>query len=154
MAQPLLETGEQRLFVARLDMNEPIGMQPRLRDRRHEEIAPRDHPKHLALGPRDDARRKQRGRRPIHCAVAAARHLMKSPQGQPASRKLPVDLGYAEGQRLSRAARRAFETRDTLSQFGDDRAGVSVRHIEKGSSLGLCKGFLRWYVLYLFSIAI
>jgi len=129
-------------------------MQSGLCDCRHEEITPRHHPKHLALGPRDNTRREKCRRRPIHCAVSAARHLMQAAKRQPTSRKPAVDFRYAEGQHLARTTRRAFEAGDALSKFRNDRTGDGFGHIEKGCSLWLCKGSLRWYVLYLFSFAV
>lgn len=143
MAEPFLETGEQGFFVTGLDIDDTVGMKPGLRQRRREEILPRDAPEHLAGGSCRDAGGKQGGRCAIQRAVSAAGNLMQRPQSQPSSRQNPVDCRNAEGQHRAFARISAFEALNARPKFGNGRIGHRVRHIEKGCSASLCKGFLR-----------
>lgn len=58
MTQSLLETGKNGLLIACLNLDQSIGMQTGLRERRHKEITPSDHPEHLAAGAGGDTGRK------------------------------------------------------------------------------------------------
>ena len=55
MAQALLETGEKRLFVARLDVDHAIWSEPGLRDRGSEQVLASDAPQDLAERPGGDS---------------------------------------------------------------------------------------------------
>ena len=61
MAQTFLEAGENRLLIARLDIDHAVRRQPRLRDRRGEKILAGYAPQDLAARPRRDASREKRG---------------------------------------------------------------------------------------------
>jgi hypothetical protein len=76
-AQPLLETGEQGFFIPRLDINNAIRGQARLRNGGRKQILPCDTPQHLSGRPCDNPGRKQGGRGAINRAVAAASDLMQ-----------------------------------------------------------------------------
>ena len=77
MAKAFLETGHQGLFVAGLDIDDPIRPQPGVTEGRGEQVRPRDAPEHGARQAGDNARREQRGGGAPHGVVAAARHLTK-----------------------------------------------------------------------------
>lgn len=153
MAQSLLDTGEQRLFVTGLDIDDTAGQQAHLGKRRREQVRPRHAPEHLALGARRDPGGKQRCGRAVDCAIAATGDLMQGTQRQPASRQPAVDRRYAEWQDLPRATARTFETLDAVSKLGDDSADDRFGHFEKINSSGLCISAFCCYVLYLFPIA-
>jgi hypothetical protein len=61
--QPFLKAGKNRLLVAALEIDDAIGFQARLRQRRREKVGPGDAPHHLALGS---------GRNPAPNSAAAA----------------------------------------------------------------------------------
>lgn len=147
MAQSFLETGKQGLFVTGLDIDDAIGMKPGLRQRRRKQIVPRDAPQHLAGGSCSDAGGKECCRRAIQRTVSAAGDLMQRPQRQPSSRQNPVDCRNAEGKHgalAQIATLKALNARSKLGDGGvDNRIGHRVRHIQKGCSASLCKGFLR-----------
>ena len=124
MPQTFLETDEDRLFVARLDIDHAIGHEPGLREGRGEQILPCDTPEHLTTQPRRDSRRKERRSRAVGRAMAAAGHLMQSAKCQSASRQMPVDRLDAEGQHRSPVARRAFEPLDARHEALRWRDGV------------------------------
>ena len=149
--QTFLETGEQRLFVTGLDMDHPIGSQPRLGDGRCEQIGARDDPEHFALGPRRNPGGEHGGGRPVDRAITAAGDLMQASKPQPASRKPPVNLRQAEWQDLADAASTALQMRDALMKVGDDRVCRAIGHESPVLLKGLCNAFGRCYVLYLFS---
>jgi hypothetical protein len=72
--QAFLETDEDRLLIARLDIDHAVGNESGLREGRGEQILPGETPEHLATQPRSDSRRIER--RAVDRAMAAARHLM------------------------------------------------------------------------------
>lgn len=152
MPQPLLHAGEECFLVTRFDEDHPVRRKPRLCKRRRKQVLASDTPEHLAARARRNPGGEQGGRCPMNRSVSAAGHLMQGAKRQPPSRKPLVDLRQPERQDLSRAARPSFEALNALPKL-DDGTGDAIRHLEKGCSSGLCKGFLRWYVLYLFSIA-
>ncbi len=119
MPQTFLETDEDRLFVARLDIDHAIGHEPSLREGRGEQILPCDTPEHLTMQPRRDSRHKERSSRAVDRAMAAAGHLMQSAKCQSASRQMPVDRLDAEGQHRPPAAGRAFEPLDARTKLLD-----------------------------------
>ena len=87
MPQAFLKTDEDRLFVARLDIDHAIGHEPGLCEGRGEQILLCDTPEHLATQPRRDSSRKERRGRAVDRAMAAAGHLMQSAKCQSASRQ-------------------------------------------------------------------
>jgi len=58
--QAFLETDEDRLLIARLDIDHAIGHEPGLREGRGEEVLPGETPEHLAPRARRNSRRKER----------------------------------------------------------------------------------------------
>ena len=88
--QTLLETDEDRLLIARLDIDHAIGDEPGLREGRGEQILPGDAPEHLAPQPRSDSGRKECRGGAVDRAIAATGHLMQSAERQ---FRLPADAG-------------------------------------------------------------
>ena len=86
MAKAFLHTGEHGLVVAGLDIDHSVRDEPRLGDRRREQVGPRDAPEDLAPRARGDPCAEQGGRRAIDGAIAAARDLMKCAKRQSAAR--------------------------------------------------------------------
>src|SRR5205807_8955855 len=107
--QAFLETDEDRLLAARLDIDHAIGHEPSLREGRGEQILPGETPEHPATQPCSDSRRKERRGGAVDRAMAAAGHLMQRAKRQSASRQMPVDRLDAEGQHQSLAASCALE---------------------------------------------
>ena len=126
MPQTFLETDEDRLFVARLDIDHAIGREPGLREGRGEQILPCDTPEHLTTQPRRDSCRKERRSRAVDRAMAAAGHLMQSAKCQSASRQMPVDRLDAEGQHRPPVASRALEALDARTKLFDGGTGMGA----------------------------
>ncbi len=59
MPQAFLEIDEDRLLIARLDIDHAVGQEPGLREGRSEQILPGETPEHLATQPRSNSRRKE-----------------------------------------------------------------------------------------------
>jgi hypothetical protein len=99
MAQAFLETGENRLIIVPFQIDDAIGRQAGLGERRREEVGAREAPENLALGPRGDAGGEEGGGRPVDRAVAAAGDFMESALGQASARQARVQGGDSEGER-------------------------------------------------------
>jgi hypothetical protein len=143
--QAFLETDEERLLIARLDIDHAVGHEPGLREGRGEQILPNETPEHPATQPRGDSRRKERRGRAVDRAIAAARHLMQRAERQSASRQMPADRLETEGQHQSAAAHCALEAPDALAKLLGTGTGNGRAHV-LGNGLG------GWYVPYLFSL--
>lgn len=116
VAQAFLETGEHRLVVAALKIDDAIGFQARLGERRREQIRPRDAPQDLALGAGDDARCEQGRRGAIDRAVSAACYFVQSAEWETAARESRVQLGNAEWQNRCGAPVSTFDLVDLGAQ--------------------------------------
>lgn len=131
MAKSLLETGQDGLFVAGLDMDDPVGRQASLGQRRGEEVLAGDAPEHLAAGPCGNAGGEQRRGRAVDGAGAAAGDLVERAERQAAVRKVVVQDLQAEWQDplgppasiLSIAARRASTARGAGAMGMDSKTG-------------------------------
>ncbi len=86
MAQTLLETAQHSLFIASVDVDDPVAGQARLRERRCKEVCARDTPQDLSSGARCNPCSEQRRCRALHSAVAASRNLVKRAQREPTGR--------------------------------------------------------------------
>jgi hypothetical protein len=128
MAKPFLETGEQRLFVTGLDMDQTIGLETGLRDRRRKEVGSGHNPEHLAFRARSDPGREHGGGRAVDGAIAATGDLMQAPQAQPAARQASVHVRQAEWQNLADTASTVLQVRNTLLKLGDDRVCRAIGH--------------------------
>lgn len=133
MPQAFLTTGQHRLFIASLEIDDAIRHEPGLREGWSEQVSPCDAPKHPAACPRYDSRCKKRRGRAVNRAIAAARHLMQRAKRQSALREMPVDRLDAEGQHRAPSAGSALEAPDTLSKVFDTGTGDRRSH-------GLCNG--------------
>jgi hypothetical protein len=98
MAQTFLETGQHRLLVARLDINDTIRGQADLRQRGREQIGLGHAPQHLAGGPCGDTGCEQCCCRTVDRTFPAARNLVQAPQRQSALRQMLIDGADTEGQ--------------------------------------------------------
>ena len=123
MAQPLLETGQNALVVARLDIDHPVGQQPGLGEGRGEQVRPGDAPEHLAAGARGDAGGEQCRRRAIERAIAAAGDLVQRAAREPSARQPAVQRGDAEGQHRLDAPTLALDGIDLGAQGRDGGFG-------------------------------
>lgn len=130
MAQPFLETGEHVLLVPGFDLNQPVGRQSGLCQRRCEKIAPREAPEHLAFRAGGNPGGEKRRRRAVDSPIAAARHLMQASERQSAARKPVIDGRNTERQASPCAFLPAFEACDALAQHGNGRIGSSIFHME------------------------
>jgi hypothetical protein len=79
MPQPLLETGEQRLLIARHDA---VGQETGLGDGGRKEILPGDTPQHPTFCARRNSGGEERSGRTIDRTIAAAGHFMQCAEGQ------------------------------------------------------------------------
>lgn len=140
MSQALLETGEQGLFIARLDMNQPIGSKPRLCQRRGKQVGARDTPKDFAAGPRCNPSRKQPGRGAIDGAISTTGNLMQTAHRQPAAGKTTVDIREPEWQGRPSWTPTALDALDALPKVGDSRTDGLVRHGELAAPYGFATG--------------
>ncbi len=138
MSQALFHAGEQRLFVAGLDIDDTARQQAHLGQRRREQVRPCDAPEHLALRAGSDCRGKQGCCRAVDSAVAAAGDFMQGCERQTSSRQSAVDLRYPEWQNLSHTAARTFEPLDAVSKLGDDGTDGRFGHCGQMGSSGVC----------------
>lgn len=99
MPQTLFHAGEHGLVVAGLDIDHSVRDEPRLSDRRREQVGPCDAPEDLAFGSGRDARAEQCGRRAVDRAVAPASNLVKRAERESAARQTRIDVGDPERER-------------------------------------------------------
>ena len=147
VAKSLFHAGEHGLVVARLDIDHPVRDEPRLGDRRREQVWPRDAPEDLAPRASRDSCAEQRCRRAIDGAIAAAGDLMKCAKRQPTARQTRIDLGDPERERRSCALRTAFDPFDLRAQGIDCRLrlhAVVVLRSRAASSFALCSNSVTW----------
>ena len=117
MAHALLEGLEHCLLVAGLDIDHSPCRKPDLSDCWREQILACHAPKHLALRPRHDARREQRGRGSVDSSVAAAGDFVKCPHCQAAAGKVSIDHVDAERQGHALGRRATFEALYALAEI-------------------------------------
>ena len=138
------QTDEDRLLIARLDIDHAIGHEPGLREGRGEQVLPGETPEHPATQPRSNSRRKERRGGAVDRAMAAAGHLMQRAERQSPTREMLVDRLDAEGQYQSPATGRALEAPDARAKLLETGTGDGCAHV-LGNGLG------GEYVPYLFS---
>jgi hypothetical protein len=85
MPQAFFKAGEDGLLIAAFEINDAVGVQPGLRERRRKQIQSGETPEHLAARAGGDARGKERGGRTVDRAVAAARDFMQCAKRQRAA---------------------------------------------------------------------
>jgi hypothetical protein len=127
MPQPFLETGEQRLLIARLHIDDAVGQETGLGDGGRKEILPGHTPQHPAFCARRNSSGKERSGRAIDRTVAASGHFMQSAESQPAFGQMLVDCFDTERQHSLSTRAAPFETLNALSKRFEDRRGVDVR---------------------------
>jgi len=149
MAQPLFKADKDGLFVATIKVDDAVRLQSGLRERRREQIRPRDAPEHLTPRTCGNAGGEQPCRRPVHGAIAASGDFMQCTERQPAARQPPIDLADAKRQNDPGTASRSFDTLDVLTKFGNDGPCGMIRHDKTaapqssaGDSLLLCSIFV------------
>src|ERR1700683_2326856 len=91
MPQPFLETGEQRLLIARLHIDDAVGQETGLGDGGRKEILPGHTPQHPTCCARRNSGGEERGGRAIDRTIAAAGHFMQCAERQTAFRQMLVD---------------------------------------------------------------
>ena len=116
MPQAFFKAGEHGLLVAAFEIDDAIGVQPRLRERRREQVRSRETPEHLAACASSDPCCKKRGGRTIDRAIAAASDLMQCAERQRSAGKPSVHRGDTEGQRRRGAPVLAFDLPDLGAQ--------------------------------------
>ena len=116
VAQPLLKAGEDGLLVAALEIDDAVGLQAGLGERRREQVRAGDAPEHLAAGARGDPGGEQRGGRAVDRAVSAAGDLMQRAAREAAAWKSRVHCGEPEGQHRCGAPVPAFDLPDLDAQ--------------------------------------
>jgi len=79
VSKPLLKTGEQGLFITRLDMDQPIGGESCLRQRWGEQVRTRDTPEDFASRSRCYSGREKPGRSAIDSPIPPAGNFMQTP---------------------------------------------------------------------------
>lgn len=104
MPQPLFKGRQQRDLVARMEIDDAIGVQASLSDGGGEEIGFGHAPQYLAGKASHDARSKEsRGRR-IHGPRRSASNFVQGTQCETTARKTTVDRIYAKWQCAIRAS--------------------------------------------------
>ena len=119
MAQALLATGQHRLLVLRLCVNDTVRRQTGLGKGRGEQILPDHAPQHRPLAARGNPGCEQGGCGAINRAVAAASHLMQRPQRETAARQMRVNRRQTEWQHRRRMAVTGFNSPNFFAQNGN-----------------------------------
>ncbi len=123
MAQPFFHAGQHRGVVAGLGIDHPVGRQPRLFQPGREQVGLRHAPQDRPAQPRRDPGRETRRRRAIDRAITTARHLVQTPQCQPALRQPPVQRVDPKGQHPGRRRPRRLKPGDAGAQWRDGGMG-------------------------------
>lgn len=84
MAQTFFHASEDRFVIPGLDVNDSVGNQPGLSDRRREEVGARDAPQDLAPGAGCDTGAEKRSSGAVNRTVATTSHFMKRAQREAA----------------------------------------------------------------------
>lgn len=116
MPQTFLEARQRRFLVACFDIDHTIGLQTGLRQRRREQVRPRQAPKDFPLGTRGDSGGEQGSRGAVDCTIAASRHLVQSSQRKAPAWEAPVDMGDPEWQDGYGAFVATFDLPDLVAQ--------------------------------------
>ncbi len=121
MTDAFLETGEHRFLITGVDIDDAVGGETDLGQRRREQVLPGDAPKDLALGPSRDAGGEQGGRCAVDGGVAAAGDFVQRPERQPAARQSAIDGRNAERKNRAGAQRRTLKALNLLAESSDGR---------------------------------
>ena len=97
MPQAFFKAGEDGLLVAAFEIDDAVGVQPGLRERRRKQVQSRETPEHLAARAGGDPCGKKRGGRAVDRAIAAASDLMQCAKRQRPAGEPRVHRGDTEG---------------------------------------------------------
>lgn len=125
MAQSFLAAGEERGFIACFDDDDPVGIEPGLRQRRREEIGARDAPQHLTGGARSYTSGEQDGGGAMHGARGAAGDFMKGGKSETRARQDIVDRSDAKRQH-ARVRTPCADAADVLPKLAHQRVVSQV----------------------------
>ena len=114
--QAFLKAGEDGLLIAAFEIDDAVGVQPSMRERRRKQVQSRETPQHFAARAGGDPCRKKRSRRAINRAVAAASDLMQRAERQPKAGKPRVHRRDTKGQSRRRAPVMALDLLDPGAQ--------------------------------------
>ncbi len=117
--QALFHDRQQFVVVARLDIEQAFGGEPRLVEPGREQVPPPHHPQHRSPGARGDARHEQRRR----CLVAVARRrrrdLVQRVEPQALAYQPFVERRYAEGEGGTPLVPVTLDGAERLTQLGN-----------------------------------
>ena len=119
MPQAFFKAGEDGLLVAAFKIDDAVGVQPSLRERRRKQVQSRETPEHFAARAGGDPCCKKRGGGAIDRAIAAASDLMQCAERQRSAGKPGVHLADPEGQRRCGAPVLALDLPDLGAQRFD-----------------------------------
>jgi hypothetical protein len=95
--QAFFKAGEDGLLVAAFEIDDAVGVQPSLGERRRKQVQSRETPEHLAACASSDPCSKKRGGRAVNRAIAAASDLMQCAKRQRPAGKPSIHHGDTEG---------------------------------------------------------
>ena len=101
--QPLFKAGEDGLLVAALEIDDAVGFQAGLRERRGEKVRAGDAPEHFAARARGDPGGEERGGGAVDGAVAPAGDLMQRAAREPAAGSRESTAARPKGSTVGRA---------------------------------------------------
>ena len=116
MPQAFLKGSEDGLLVAAFEIDDAVGVQPSLRERRRKQVQSGETPEHLAARAGGDPCCKKRGGRAVDRAVAAASDLMQCAKRQRPAGKPRVHRWDSERQRRVGAPVLALDLPDLGAQ--------------------------------------
>ncbi len=119
MPDSFFETGEHRLLVAGVHVDDPVRGETDLGQRRREQILPGDAPQDLAFGSSGDAGGEQGRRRAVDGGIATSRHFVQRPERQTATGKAAVDVIEAKRKYRSRTQGRALKALNLFAESPD-----------------------------------
>lgn len=118
MAQALLHRDQHIGVAARLDEDDPVGVEACKMERRGEQVAPMQAPENSAFEPCEDPGEED-GCRSVVGKLAAARHIVESACRETSSGEMPVDRIDLEGESRMPGSD-ALDPRDMGTQFFED----------------------------------
>lgn len=98
MAQTFFETGQHGFVVACFEINDAVGLETGLGQRRCKKVRSGDAPKNFTARSGGNACGEQRRCRAVYSAVAAACYFMQCAKGQTAPRQVRIKGGKPERQ--------------------------------------------------------
>ena len=145
MPQAFLETGEDRLLVAALGIDDAVGVQAGLGDRRREQVTLVHAPQHGSIKPGHDPGGEQGGGRAVDRPRAAASDLMQGAERQPAARQAAVERVETERQDAAAPPVAGLDPADSAPQRvegGFERRGHGLHKAVRGRMFPVCSSSL------------